>query len=147
MAKALKTQKNNASVKEFLDAVADEGQRKDAKIVASIMQDITGKKPAMWGTSIVGYGSYHYKGKSGQGGDWPVIGFAPRKAALTLYLTIGFGYADELLRTLGKHKTGGGCLYIKSLDDVHLPTLKKLVRQSYQRMKQVIKERDWTLTS
>ena len=142
MAKAeLKTQRNSASVKAFLDSVADERKRKDAKAIAALMEDVTGEKPAMWGTSIVGFGTYHYKGASGREGDWMLTGFSPRKDSLTLYLMSGFQQYGDLLAKLGKHKTSMGCLYLKSLDDVHMPTLKTLVRQSVKRMKEIEKEK------
>ena len=141
MASQLKTQRTRASVKAFLDGVADEGKRKDARAISALMQAITGEKPALWGTSIVGFGSYHYKYASGQEGDWPLVGFSPRKDNLTLYIMPGFKDYADLLGKLGKHKKGMSCLYIKSLDDVHLPTLKTLVRQSVRQMKKIVKER------
>ena len=142
MAKAeLKTQRNSSSVKAFLDGVSDERKRKDAKAVSVLMQEVTGEKPTMWGTSIVGFGTYHYKGASGREGDWMLTGFSPRKDSLTLYLMAGFQEQGELLAKLGKHKTSMGCLYLKSLDDVHLPTLKKLVRQSVKKLKEIEKEK------
>jgi hypothetical protein len=141
MAKALKTQKNKASVKEFLDKVPDERRKKDARAVSALMEDVTGEKPSMWGGSMVGFGSYHYKYDSGQEGDWPLVAFSPRKDSLTLYIMPGFAEYSELLEKLGKHKTGRSCLYIKSLDDVHVPTLKTLVRQSVKHMKQMVRER------
>ena len=119
MATALKTQRTAASVKMFLDKVPDERRRKDARTVSALMADVTGEKPAMWGPSIVGFGSYHYKYASGQEGDWPIVGFSPRKDSLTVYIMPGFAEYSELLAKLGKHKTGRSCLYIKSLDDVH----------------------------
>jgi hypothetical protein len=142
MAKAeLKTQRNSASVKAFLDGVSDERKRKDAKAVSALMQEVTGEKPTMWGTSIVGFGTYHYKGASGREGDWMLTGFSPRKDSLTLYLMAGFQEERELLAKLGKHKTSMGCLYLKSLDDVNLPALKKLVRQSVKKLKEIEKEK------
>jgi hypothetical protein len=141
MARALKTQRNRSSVTAFLDAVTDDARRKDCRTVAALMQDVTGEKPAMWGTSMVGFGSYHYKYASGQEGDWPLVGFSPRKDSLTLYIMPGFHEYTELLGRLGKHKKGVSCLYIKSLDDVDLPTLKTLVRQSVRHMKRMVKER------
>jgi hypothetical protein len=141
MASQLKTQRNRSSVKLFLDSVTDERKRRDALAVSGIMQAITGEKPAMWGTSLVGFGSYRYKYASGQEGDWPLVGFSPRKDSLTLYIMPGFQEYGELLEKLGKHKKGASCLYIKSLDDIHVPTLKTLVRQSVQRMKRIVKER------
>src|SRR5262245_41484448 len=127
MAKALKTQRTTASVKAFIDSVADERKRRDSHQVSAMMQEITGEKPAMWGSSIVGFGTYHYKSASGQEGDWPIAAFSPRKDSLTLYMMPGFQEHKELLSKLGKHKTAVSCLYIKSLDDVHMPTLKTLV--------------------
>jgi hypothetical protein len=141
MATALKTQRNSASVKGFLDAVPDERRRKDARAVSALMEEVTGEKPAMWGDAMVGFGSYHYKYDSGQEGDWPLVAFAPRKDSLTLYIMPGFEEYGGLLEKLGKHKTGRSCLYIKSLDDVHLPTLKTLVRQSVKHMEKIVKER------
>lgn len=140
MAKALKTQRNSTSVKAFIDGVADEKKRRDARLVSAMMEDVTGEKPAMWGSSIVGFGSYHYKYASGQEGDWPLASFSPRKDSLTLYLLPGFEGDSDLLAKLGKHKTGVSCLYIKSLDDVHMPTLKTLVRHSLKRLKNVVAE-------
>ena len=101
MASQLKTQRTRASVKAFLDGVTDEKKRKDAYAISSLMQDITGEKPAMWGSSIVGFGSYHYKYASGQEGDWPLVGFSPRKDNLTLYIVPGFKDYTELLGKLG----------------------------------------------
>jgi len=141
MSSQLKTQRTRASVKAFLDGVADEQKRKDAQAISVLMQDITGEKPEMWGTSMVGFGSYHYKYASGQEGDWPLVGFSPRKDNLTLYIMPGFRDYADLLGKLGKHKKGMSCLYIKSLDDVHVPTLKTLVRQSVRQMKKIVKER------
>lgn len=131
----LKTQKTKASVSAFLAGVPDERQRRDAKVVAAMMEEVTKEKPAMWGTSIVGFGSYRYAQRSGQEADWPIVGFSPRKGSLTLYIMPGFDNYRELLGELGKHKTGVSCLYIKTLDDVHMPTLKKIVRESVKHMK------------
>ena len=136
----LKTQKTKASVSAFLNAVGDERQRRDAKVVAAMMEAVTKEKPAMWGTSIVGFGSYRYTQRAGQQADWPMVGFSPRKGSLTLYIMPGFENYAELLGALGKHKTGVSCLYIKSLDDVHMPTLKKIVRESVKHMKKVAKK-------
>ena len=141
MASQLKTQRTRASVNAFLDGVADEKKRKDARAISALMQDITGEKPEMWGASIVGFGTYHYKYASGQEGDWMLVGFSPRKDNLTLYIMPGFKDYGALLGKLGKHRKGMSCLYIKSLDDVHVPTLKTLVRQSVKHMKQIVRER------
>lgn len=126
----LKTQKNRASVSAFLNSIADSHQRSDAKAVLQIMKRISRDKPAMWGSSIVGFGSYHYRSKSGREGDWFVVGFSPRKQALVLYLMGGLESQKELLKKLGKHKTGKGCLYLKRLSDVDLRILESLIRHS-----------------
>jgi hypothetical protein len=135
----LKTKPTKASVEKFLNQITDETRREDCFKVATMMQEITGEKPTMWGPSIVGFGSYHYKYASGQEGDWPIAAFSPRKGDLTLYLLPGFQEDGELMQKLGKHSTGKSCLYIKRLSDVHQPTLKKLIRESVKRMKQITK--------
>lgn len=128
---ALKTVVNDASVAKFLDAIPDPERRTDAQVVAKMMQAATKAKPKMWGPSIVGFGTFHYKGASGREGDWMLIGLSPRKQALTLYLLGGFQKHTTLLAKLGKHThSGGGCLYIKRLSDVHLPTLRKIIQVS-----------------
>ena len=137
----LKTKPTNASVEKFLNQVADEARREDCFKVAKMMEEITGEKPKMWGPSIVGFGSYHYKYASGQEGDWPIAAFSPRKQDLTLYLLPGFQEHAELMQQLGKHRTGKSCLYIKRLSDVHGPTLKKLIRESVKRMKEITKKK------
>jgi hypothetical protein len=131
----LKTKVNAASVTDFLNGVPDEGKRRDSFELLALMQRVTQEQPKMWGTSIVGFGSYHYKGKSGREGDWMRTGFSPRKQALTLYLMGGFEAHADLLQRLGKFSTGAGCLYLKSLEDVDRQVLEELVRASYERMK------------
>ena len=126
----LKTQKNKASVSAFLNSITDDQQRKDAKTIAKIMREATGKKATMWGDSIVGFGQYDYKYASGHGGSWPLIGFSPRKGNLSLYIMDGFKERAALLKKLGKHKTGRACLYIKRLEDIDLGVLKKLIAAS-----------------
>lgn len=135
----LKTKQTEQSVDKFLKTVEDETRRKDCLAVAKLMEGVTGLKPKMWGPSIVGFGSYHYKYASGQEGDWPITAFSPRKQNLTLYIMPGFDRYDELMKKLGKHSTGKSCLYIKRLDDIHLPTLKKLVSESVKYMKKKYK--------
>jgi hypothetical protein len=130
----LKTKRNDNSVEDFLNGVAEEQKRRDAFAILELMKKITKAEPKMWGSSIVGFGSYHYKYASGREGDWPITGFSPRKQNLTLYIMPGFARYGELMKKLGKHKTGKACLYINSLDDIHLPTLKELVKQSVQYM-------------
>ena len=138
MAKAeLKTKGNDASVTKFLDGVVDEGKRNDCFELLEMMRQITKEKPKMWGSSIVGFGSYHYRGKSGREGDWMLIGFSPRKQNLTLYLMGGFDAHAALLEKLGKFTTGAGCLYVKALEDVDKKVLRKLVQASVKRMKQL----------
>ena len=129
----LKTQPNNASVRAFLDGIPDAKRRKDAKAVARMMRELTGKRPRMWGESIVGYGSYTFTYDSGRSGEWFLTGFSPRKQALTLYVLFGVDDADAMLKKLGKFKRGRSCLYIKRLEDVDLPTLKQLIRRSVKR--------------
>ena len=131
----LKTRRNKQSVTTFLSQITDERRRGDARAVAAMMRDITKAKPEMWGTSIVGFGSYHYKYASGREGEWMMVGFSPRKQTLVLYIMPGFEEYGDLLKKLGKCKTGKSCLYIKTLDDVHLPTLKTLVRKSVTHMR------------
>jgi len=131
----LKTKVNNASVEKFLNAVADEQARKDCYEILKIMKQVTKEEPKMWGASIVGFGSYHYKGASGREGDWMLTGFSPRKQNLTLYLMHGFNVHKDLLKKLGKYKTSMGCLYIKKLDDVDKKVLKELVAESVKRVK------------
>lgn len=125
-----KTKRTKESVAAFLKSIPDEGRRRDAKTVLAMMEQITKKKAAMWGTSIVGFDSFHYKYASGQEADWPVAAFSPRKTSLTVYIMPGFDGYSDLMAKLGKYRTGKSCLYIKRLDDVHLPTLKALIRES-----------------
>ncbi len=128
----LKTKKTSASVPKFINAIDDEQRRKDCKAIAAIMQKATKAKPRMWGPSIVGFGDFEYVDKAKQSHQWFLCGFSPRKQALTLYLMGGY---PKDSKTLGKFKTGGSCLYIKSLDDVHIPTLRSLIAESIKRIK------------
>jgi len=130
----MKTQKNDASVVDFLNSVPDERKRADSFAVLELMREVTGEEPAMWGDSIVGFGSYRYKYASGRQGDWMLTGFSPRKQNLTLYIMSGFDDYESLLADLGKHKTGKACLYIKKLEDIDLVVLRELVRQSVAHM-------------
>ena len=129
-----KTQRTKRSVDAFLNTISDEQKRKDAFTIVDIMRKATKAEPVMWGSSIVGFGAYHYKYASGREGEWPLTGFSPRKQNLTLYIMGDFEQRDELLKSLGKFKTGKACLYINRLDDVDLPTLRKLVKLSVQHM-------------
>jgi hypothetical protein len=134
---AIKTVINDASVEEFINAVTDETKRNDSFTLLEMFTRITGEKPKMWGTSMIGFGQYHYKSeRSKQEGDWPLTAFSPRKQNLTLYFMLGFsGYAN-ILQDLGKYKTSKGCLYINRLSDVNLNVLEQLVKQSYLAMKE-----------
>ena len=125
-----KTKPTKASVTQFLNQVPDAARREDCFAIAKMMEEITGRQPQMWGPSIVGFGSYRYKYASGREGDWPVACFSPRKQDLTLYLMIDFAKYDELMSKLGKHRKGKCCLYIKRLSDIHMPTLKRLIKIS-----------------
>ena len=130
----LKTQRTDASVEEYLNSVEDEGKRKDSFAILDLMREVTGEEPAMWGPSIIGFGSYHYKYASGREAEWFLTGFAPRKRNLTLYIMSGFDNHDSLLTDLGKHKTGKSCLYVNKLEDIDLDTLRELVKQSVTHM-------------
>lgn len=125
----LKTQKNAASVEDFVSAQSPEVQA-DCRGVLSMMESITGEKAAMWGASIVGFGEYAYKNKTGKESKWFVTGFSPRKRNLTVYITQGFAQHGERLAKLGKHSTGVGCLYVKRLSDIDLDVLKEMVQVS-----------------
>jgi len=129
-----KTKKNSASVESFLKSVENEKRREDSFVVLDLMKEVTGEEPTMWGTSIVGFGTYHYKYASGHEGDWMNVGFSPRKKNLTLYIMDGFSSYDSLLDKLGKYSTGKSCLYINKLEDVDQVVLKELVRQSVEAM-------------
>jgi hypothetical protein len=135
----LKTKVNEASVEGFLNSVKDEQTRADCFEILKIMKQVTKEEPKMWGSSIIGFGSYHYKGASGREGDWMLTGFSPRKQNLTLYLMGGFDTHVDLLKKLGKHKTSVGCLYIKKLEDVDVKVLKELIKKSFNTMKQLNK--------
>ncbi|MEX2499989.1 MAG: DUF1801 domain-containing protein [Wenzhouxiangellaceae bacterium] len=134
----LKTQPNDASVDAFLEGVEGEDPRKaaDCRALIEIMQRATGEAPRMWGKSMVGFGSYHYRYESGREGDWFLVGFSPRKREMTLYIMAGFSRYDELMKQLGKHRTGKSCLYIKRLDDIDIDVLEQLVAASVEYMRQ-----------
>lgn len=135
----IKTKQTDVSVTNFINAVPDAQKRADSMVLIKIMREITKHEPKMWGPSIVGFGTYHYKYESGHEGDMCATGFSPRKAALTIYVLPGFEKYPELMKALGKYKAGKSCLYIKRLDDIHLPTLKKLIRQSVK----FISDKEW----
>lgn len=126
----LKTKATKASVRAFVNSITDEQRRRDAKAILSMMQEATKEKPAMWGTSIVGFGRLHYTYATGREGDWFRAGFSPRKDAFTLYLCGGFEPHQDLLAKLGKYRTGVGCLYVKKLEDVNPQVLKQLIART-----------------
>ncbi|MDX1740237.1 MAG: DUF1801 domain-containing protein, partial [Rhodothermales bacterium] len=130
-----KTRLTDASVADFLHGVDDEQKRADCFELVDLMSDVTGEEPKMWGDSIVGFGTYHYKYASGREGDWMQVGFSPRKQSLTLYIMSGFSRYDELMKGLGKFKTGKSCLYVKRLSDVDRDVLRELIAQSVEHVK------------
>jgi hypothetical protein len=136
----LKTKLTGRSVDAFIDSVKDEARREDCRKVAAIMTKATGAPGRMWGSSIVGFGDYRYRYASGREGDWFLVGFSPRKDNLTLYLFAALNEKEPLLEKLGKVKRGGGCVYVKRLDDVHLPTLTKLVKSQVAKLRKKEKE-------
>ncbi len=131
----LKTKLNDASVADFLNTVEDVQKRKDCLELVELMKEITGEDPKMWGDSIVGFGTYHYKYASGREGDWMQVGFAPRKQSLTLYIMSGFSRYEALMKDLGTFKTGKSCLYVKRLSDVDRAVLRELVALSVEHVK------------
>jgi hypothetical protein len=131
----IKTHRTGEDVSALLRAIADEGRRADCETLLALMKKATGQQPEVWTGGMVGFGTYHYKSKSGQEGDWFPVGFANRKAALTVYLGVSLDEAAPLLARLGKHTTGKGCVYIKRLSDVDLGVLEQLVAESYARIR------------
>lgn len=125
-----RTRRTSASVTAFLARIEDPGRRRDARAVLKLMREVTGARPAMWGSSIVGFGTYRQPYASGEEREWPVAAFSPRKQNLVLYLTPGFEGQSGLMAKLGKHRTGKCCLYLNHLDDLHLPPLRMLIRWS-----------------
>ena len=134
-----KTKATTLSVTAYIDALTDPTRRSDAKELIQLMQRASGERPKLWGPSIVGFGSYHYRYDSGREGDMPLIGFSPRKAALVLYITLSHSEAKALLAKLGKHTTGKGCLYIKKLSDVDRTVLETLIKNAVDHYRARIK--------
>jgi hypothetical protein len=129
---AIKTLMNDASVEDFINSVDGDTKKADAFKLLGIYKQVTNHVPKMWGSSMVGFGQYHYKSeRSSQEGDWPLAAFSPRKQNLTLYIMPGFHDYDDLLSKLGKHKTSKGCLYINKLSDVDLAILEQIIKRSY----------------
>lgn len=130
-----KTKPTSASVSEFVRAIDDPRMRADARKVAAMMRRATGKRAKMWGSSIVGYGTYHYRYDSGREGDFMLTGYSPRKQALTVYILAGFKRFEPLMKKLGKYKTGKSCLYIRQLADVDEAVLEQLIAESVRYMR------------
>jgi hypothetical protein len=133
----LKTKPTNEDVVKFLNGIPNEQRRKDSLVVLSMMREVTGLEPVFWVGNIIGFGKYHYKYASGHEGDACQIGFSPRKQNLALYVLSGFKNQQALLEKLGKHKTGVVCLYVNKLEDVHLPTLRKIIEESFRHTKKM----------
>lgn len=125
-----KTTENELSVTDFINTVPDETKRTDCFALSHIITETTGFNAKMWGTAIVGFGSYHYKYESGREGDAPLVGFSPRKAAIALYLSAHFKNRDELLARFGKHKTAKACIYVKKMSDIDIPVLREMILNS-----------------
>ena len=132
---ANKTQPTNRSVQDYIESIANEERKQDAKELLGIMQSVTGAKPVLWGPSIVGFGSYHYVYATGREGDAPKVAFSARKQALTIYGIVFYDTNEEenarLLAKLGPHKTGKGCLYIPSLNTIDTTVLKRMIASAY----------------
>ncbi len=127
-----KTQKTKISVEEFINAVDHEGKRKDALEILAMMKQITGEEPRMWGPSIIGFGDLHYKYASGREGDWFKVGFSPRKAKISLYVSgCDVAMHEQMLSRFGKHKAGKGCLYVNKLADIDKDVLKEMIKKCY----------------
>ena len=134
-----KTQRTNASVAAFLAAIPDPNRQRDAKALAALIRKTTGEKPAMWGSSIVGYGQVTYEGSRGRAVPWFPVGFSPRKAAIVLYLMGGLKANASLLSDLGPHKVGGGCLYLSRFEEIDTKVLTRLIGRTYKGNRQVTK--------
>ena len=132
----MKTKQTEASVEDFLNLIEDNQKREDCFEIVKMMKLVTKKEPKMWGPSIIGFGSYHYKYESGREGDSLQIGFSPRKQNITLYILLGANHENPLLQKLGKHSTGKGCLYIKRLADVDKKVLQELIKESFAKAHQ-----------
>lgn len=132
----IKTHSTDDSVDAFINAIEDEARREDCRTLLALMKRATGEEPRVWSSGLIGFGTYHYRSSSGQEGDWFPVGFASRKAALTVYLGQELGSLAEQLGKLGKHTTGKGCIYVKRLSDIDLGVLEQLVGDAYAHMKQ-----------
>ncbi|MBT3321033.1 MAG: DUF1801 domain-containing protein [Anaerolineae bacterium] len=131
-----KTRPTDQSVANFLGSVENKTRRENGFALLEMMQEITGEDAVLWGSSIIGFGNYHYKYESGREGDMPLVGFSPRKQSMTLYIMPGFEHYEDLLEELGKHKIGKSCLYVNKLADVDEDVLRRLIKHSYEHMKE-----------
>jgi len=136
----VKTKVNNASVEKFIGAVKDEESRNDCLTLLDLMKKTTKEEPRMWGSSIVGFGTFHYKGKSGREGDWFVTGFSPRKQNMTVYFCLGFKHLAPQLKKLGKFKTSMGCLYFKKISDIDIKVLKEMLKENKAKRKILVSQ-------
>jgi hypothetical protein len=127
----LKTRQNSDDPQALLEAIDDERKREDAERLLRLMTEVTGEPPKLWGPTMIGFGSFHYRYASGHEGDTMKVGFAPRKSALTLYGLQGHPQSEELLTALGKHTLGKGCVYVKRLDDIDIDVLRQLVAHAH----------------
>jgi len=130
----IKTKVSNTSVQDFINTIEPESKRQDALTLLKLFEDITGEKAKLWGTSIIGFGQYHYVYASKKEGDWPLTAFSPRKANLTIYIMPGFKEYQDILKKLGKYKTSVSCLYIKKLADIDINLLSQLIKKGYDDM-------------
>ena len=128
----MKTRPTEANVSEFLESIENERRKLDAYVLLGLLEELTSEKPVLWGPSIIGFGSYHYKYASGREGDWFRVGFSPRKRAFTVYIRPTVEHYNHMLKDLGKHRTGKGCLYINKLEDVDIGVLEKILLESLQ---------------
>jgi len=136
----VKTKVNDASVEKFINSTKDEQQKKDSLELLDLFKKTTKEEPKMWGTSIVGFGTFHYKGKSGREGDWFVTGFSPRKQNMTVYFCLGFKHLAPQLKKLGKFKTSMGCLYFKKLSDIDIKVLKEMLKETKTNQKTLVSQ-------
>lgn len=132
-----KTVPTDDDVSVFVSAIPDDQRRRDARLLVDLLGEVTGEPPVLWGTSIIGFGSRHYRYASGREGDTAAVGFAPRKAQTVLYLSGGMDRYEDLLACLGPHKTGGGCLYLKRADQADQQVLREIVERSFRLAKEI----------
>ena len=137
----LKTKMNDAPVEKYISSIKDKSQQEDSFVLLKLMKECTGEQPKMWGSSIVGFGIYHYKVASGREGDWFVTGFSARKQNMTVYFCTGFQKLQPYIRSLGKCKTTMGCLYFKKLADIDISVLKHMLKQNKKDLAAVTKQK------